>query len=103
MTPARPTGRGFLLCLASRPSQRGVLKLSLPPWPRFTGGVSLSAALSRGEGERVLSRKRVFRLRGIASVAFAAAIPFICAHAVAGSYEQPPSFSAAQVLPPNLL
>src|SRR5262245_829629 len=59
--------------------------------------------IGRGEGERVLSRKRVFRLRGIASVAFAAAIPFICAHAVAGSYEQPPSFSAEQVLPPNLL
>jgi hypothetical protein len=50
-----------------------------------------------------LSSKSGFQLGGIASVAFAAAISFICAHAVAGSYEQPPSFSAAQVLPPNLL
>jgi hypothetical protein len=50
-----------------------------------------------------LRREGKVRLRGIGSVAFAAAFPFICAHAVAGSYEQPPSFSAAQVLPPNLL
>ena len=50
-----------------------------------------------------MSRKSGFQLGGIASVAFAAVIPFICGHAVAGSYEQPPSFSAAQVLPPNLL
>jgi hypothetical protein len=50
-----------------------------------------------------LSRTSGFQLGGIASVAFAAVIPFICGHAVAGSYEQPPSFSAAQVLPPNLL
>ena len=50
-----------------------------------------------------MRREGKVRLRGIASVAFAAVIPFICAHALAGSYEQPPSFSAAQVLPPNLL
>jgi hypothetical protein len=50
-----------------------------------------------------LSRKSGFQLGGLASVAFAAVISPICAHAVAGSYEQPPSFSAAQVLPPNLL
>ena len=50
-----------------------------------------------------MRREGKVRLRGIGSVAFAAAFPFICAHAVAGSYEQPPSFSAAQVLPPNLL
>jgi len=39
----------------------------------------------------------------MASVAFAAALPVMGAVALAGSYEQPPSFSAAQVLPPNLL
>ncbi|HKQ54435.1 MAG TPA: hypothetical protein VJT12_00980 [Methyloceanibacter sp.] len=49
-----------------------------------------------------MSCKR-FRLGGVASVAFAAISAFISAHAVAGSYEQPPSFSAAQVLPPDLL
>ena len=43
------------------------------------------------------------RLGGIASVAFAAVSALTGAPAVAGSYEQPPGFSAAQVLPPNLL
>ncbi len=50
-----------------------------------------------------MRRKEGFRLRGVAFVAFAAAIPVIGANAVAGSYEQPPSFTPSQVLPPNLL
>src|SRR5262245_5651786 len=96
--PGPANGSGFfaLPSVASFSAWRFEAKLAA--LAAFRGGVSLSAALSRGEGERVLSRKRVFRLRGIASVAFAAAIPFICAHAVAGSYEQPPSFRAAPVL-----
>ena len=44
-----------------------------------------------------------FRLGGMALVALAATLPVIDAQALAGSYEQPPSFTAAQVLPPNLL
>jgi Fe2+ transport system protein FeoA len=51
-----------------------------------------------------VSHRVCLSARGLALVAFAAAVPAIGVSAAnSGSYEQPPSFSAAQVLPPNLL
>lgn len=56
-----------------------------------------------GEGLKV-SHRSCLSARGLAFVALAAALSAIGVNAAkAGSYEQPPSFSAAQVLPPSLL
>ncbi|MGD9501383.1 MAG: hypothetical protein AB7V40_02715 [Methyloceanibacter sp.] len=50
-----------------------------------------------------MRRKGQFRLGGIAFVALAGVVPALGASALAGGYEQPPSFTAGQVLPPQLL